>query len=224
MKTRWPLALAGSALLAALLFAQGANLALIINGKAVPGKTVVVKGQTYVPVSALKAAGASVALSSGKLTITFPTSVAGAGGANQVAALEGGLNDWLFNGIWRFRATSVAPLEGERPGWKVGVELRNGTKLDNLALSGSGFESLTLVMADGNALKPYNIVDITDRPMGQGAQAVLEMTFYDDEGNGRKPEKLLLRIAPDTFTRDYLKRLGAAYSVPDPSFRVKLGG
>src|SRR5262245_38911749 len=40
--------------LAAFVFAQSGALNLMINGKAVPGKTLVSKGQTYVPVSALK--------------------------------------------------------------------------------------------------------------------------------------------------------------------------
>lgn len=222
MKLRWTLVLAGLAAGAAFALAQSGGLSILVNGKSVPGKSLVSKGQTYVPISALKAAGATVSTAGGKLSITFATPAAG--GANQVAAVEGGINDWLFNGIWRFRVTSVAPLEGDRPGWKVGVELRNGTKLDNFALSGSGFDSLSLIMADGNAIKPYNGGEIVDPGLGQGAMAVVNLIFYDDEGNGRKPEKLILRIAPDDFTRNYLKGQGAVYSVPDPSFRVKLVG
>jgi hypothetical protein len=209
------------ALIFAILLAQGPNLALVINGKAVAGKTAVLKGQTYVPVTALKAAGAKVSAQGGKLTIAFPAAVA-PGGANQVAAYEGGVNEWLFNGMWRFRVSGIAPLEGERPGWKVAVELRNGTKLDNFALAGSGFDSLTLVMADGIALRPYNITAIADRPIGQGASVAIDLIFYDDEGAGRKPDKLILRIAPDDLTRKFLKDQGAAYAGPDPSFRVRL--
>ena len=51
------------------------------------------------------------------------------GGAKQRQAVEGCLNQWLFDGIWRFRVTKVAPInpDGMRPGYGVAVEVRNGT-------------------------------------------------------------------------------------------------
>ena len=58
--------------------------------------------------------------------------------------------------------------------------------------------------------------------VAQGATIKVSLVYYDDEGNGRKPSKLVLRIAPDAETKSFLKRNGAAYSVPDPSFRVNL--
>lgn len=201
----------------ALAIGQAASFALNINGKAVAGKTMVSKGETYVPLSALKAAGVTATVKAGTLHLGLN----GDGGANQVKALEGGVGDWLFNGIWRFKVVSVSPNDDGRPGWKVEVELRNGTKLDAIQLGGTGFESLMLVMADGNAIKPYNITDI-DRPISQGATAGVALVFYDDEGNGRKPEKLILRIVPDEGTRNFLKNQGVAYTVGDPSFRINL--
>lgn len=204
--------------IAASAFAIQANQKIVINGKAVAGKTVVVSGQTYVPVSALKAGGAVVTSKDNTLTIT----VTALGGANQLGAVEGGLNEWLFNGIWRFRVLAVSPLEGDRPGWKVDVELRNGTTADNMALDGTGFQSVQLVMEDQNILAaPYNITDF-NRPVGQGSTIKESLLYYDDEGNGRKPIKMILRITPDDFTKSFLKRIGATYSVPDPSFRINL--
>lgn len=76
-------------------------------------------------------------------------------------------------------------------------------------------------MADGNAVKVYNVTDI-DRPVGQGGTIAVDLVFYDDEGNGRKPEKLILRLAPDKATTDFLRSMKVGYTVPDPSFRVKL--
>jgi hypothetical protein len=93
--------------------------------------------------------------------------------------------------------------------------------LDNVALGGTGLDSITLVMADGNPIKPYNITDI-DRPLGQGAGADVALVFYDDDGAGRVPDKLIVRIAPDAATKAFLKGQGASYSVADPSFRVSL--
>lgn len=218
MNLRFGLGLVGVAALAALVWAQTSNnLSISVNGKNVAGKTLVSKGQTYIPLSALKAAGATAIVQNGTMAITFAPA---AGGANQIAAVEGGLNEWLFNGIWRLRVNSVSATE-DRPGWKVNVELRNGTKLDNVQLGGTGFDSLSLVMADGNAVKVYNITDI-DRPVGQGGTIAVDLVFFDDEGNGRKPDKLILRIAPDKATTDFLKSMKVGYTVPDPSFRVKL--
>jgi len=219
MRNRWLLLGIGALGLAVLAWAQsGANLAIVINGQAVSGKTAVVKGQTYVPLSALKAAGFKATIASGKLTL----SSAPAGGANQVTALEGGMNDWLFNGIWRLRVTSVKPNDDGRPGWKVGIELRNGTKLDNVAPGGTGLDSVSLIMEDGNAIKPYNITDFADKGLGQGATNAMDLLFYDDDGGGRKPNRLVVRIVPDDFTKNFLKNQGAGYTVADPSFRVRL--
>lgn len=202
---------------AALVWAQTGSLSISVNGKVIPGKTLATKGQTYVPVSTLRAMGAITSIKNGTLIISLPP----AGGANQLGAGEGKMNEWLFNGIWRFRVISLRPLEAERPGWRVAVELRNGSKLDDVALGGTGFEGINLIMADGIALTPYNVTDL-DRPLGQAGSASVDLIFYDDDGNGRKAEKLILKIKPDKATADYLRGQGAAYSTPDPSFRIKL--
>src|SRR5262249_44356633 len=97
------LATLGTAAVVALAQTIGADLSISINGKSVPGKTIVVKGQTYVPLSSLKAAGATTSVSGDTLSIGLGP----AGGANQLGGLEGKLNEWLFNGIWRFRVLSV---------------------------------------------------------------------------------------------------------------------
>lgn len=193
------------------------GMKLNINGKAVAGETLVSKGQVYVPLSALKAAGVTTNAKGGTLFLGLSP----AGGANQVQALEGKVGGWLFNGIWRFRVDEVVPTDDGRPGWKVKVELRNGSKLDNVALDGTGFESLTLVMADSNIIRVGNITDIV-RPIGQGMSINADLIFYDDEGNGRLPDKLIMKINPDAATKDFLKRMGVSYLVADPSFRISL--
>ncbi len=207
------------AVVAAVVVAQSVanGMGLVINGKPVEGKLLVKDGQSYVPVSALKASGAVATVANGKLSLTWPS-----GGSMQAAAVEGGVGDWLINGIWRFKVESVTPLEGDRPGWKLKTELRNATKTNGLALAGTGFESLDLVMADSNKLIPANISDIRDPGINQSASISVDLIFYDDDGNGRKPEKLILRLTPDDFTRNYLKGIGAGYTVPDPTFRINL--
>lgn len=191
---------------------------LVINGKEVKEVPKVIGGVTYIPVSALKAAGATVSTASNTMTINFPQS----GGSNQLAALEGGIGEWLFNGIWRFRVTAVKPMEGDRPGWLISTELRNGTNAQNIALDGTGFQSVELVMEDQNIIKqPYNLTDF-NRPVGQAGTISTDLMYFDDEGGGRKPVKLIVRITPDQFTKDYLKSVKLGYTVPDPSFRINL--
>lgn len=202
---------------ASLAYAALAPMTLVINGKAVPGKTATVDGATYVPLSALKAAGATADVKDNVLSINLV-----AGGANQLKALEGGINDWLFDGVWRFKVLSVSPTDDGRPGWKVKAELRNGTKIDNLSLAGTGFDSLALIMADGNAIQVENVSDIRDPGVGQGASINVDLIFHDEDGNGRKPDRMILRLQPDDTTRNFLKNQGASYATGDPSFRIKL--
>lgn len=214
-----PIAAFGAvAMLAVAAVGFQAATKLVINGKAVAGTPQMMKGQSYVPVGALKAAGATVVVANGTMTINFPKE----GGSNQLVAVEGGINEWLFNGVWRLRVESVKPMAGDRPGWLISTELRNGTSAQNIALDGTGFQSVELVMDDQNILKaPYNITDF-NRPVGQGSSIRTVLEYYDDEGNGRKPVKLLVRITPDQFTKDFLKSVKVGYTVPDPSFRINL--
>jgi hypothetical protein len=76
-----------------------------------------------------------------------------AGEADQRASLEGCLNEWLFNGIWRARATKVEPFdEIGLKGWAVDFEVRNATNR-TLEAWNAGFKdssSLTLAFADGS--------------------------------------------------------------------------
>ncbi len=211
--------LVGSALLVAIAFAQTAYR-LVINGRAATGSAIVVKGETYVPLKALQAAGVKVTTSGGSLSLTFP---AAAGGANQVAAVEGRLNEWLFNGIWRLRVLSVAP-SADSSGWDVKVEVRNGTKEDALSISGTGYDGLKLVFGDGKMLETSGAGDISSHSFPQGGAEIFTLNFPDENLASHKPEKLLLLIKPDADLVKYLRdRMKIGYTVPDPSFRVNIG-
>lgn len=202
-------------LLLALALAQAAQKTyrLLINGKAASTPAIVVGGKTYVPLEALKAAGVGVSLSGSTLSLTLQ----GQGGANQVAALEGCMNEWLFNGIWRFRVLSLEPLPaGGRGGWRAKVELRNGTTANGAALAGTGWQGLMLVLDDGNTLESQ-YVEMRDKPFAQGTGLVQEAVFYSDD-TAKTPTKLLLLLDPKKMNTS----LKIRYSVADPSFRVRL--
>ncbi|MFC6659090.1 hypothetical protein [Deinococcus multiflagellatus] len=96
-----------------------------IGGQPVSLDTVKVGGRTYVALDQLQKA------------------LAAAGGANQLGAAEGCLNEWLFNGTWRLRATAVKYVpdagNGNYYGWVVTTEIRNGGK-QLLSLYNTGIE------------------------------------------------------------------------------------
>ncbi|RIH83574.1 hypothetical protein Mterra_02231 [Calidithermus terrae] len=209
-------------LAAVLVFALGlvwaaTNYRLVINGKPASTPAIVVGGKTYVPLEALKAAGVGVSVSGSTLSLTLPGARQGQGGANQVAALEGCVNEWLFNGIWRFRVLSLEPLPaGGRGGWRAKVELRNGTTANGAALAGTGWQGLMLVLDDGNTLESQ-YVEMRDKPFAQGTGLVQEAVFYSDD-TAKTPTKLLLLLDPKKMNTS----LKIRYSVADPSFRVRL--
>ncbi len=211
--------------LGSVVLAQAAQTGykLVINNKAFSSNAIVVKGETYVPLKALQASGVRSSLKGGTLSLTLPNATS-AGGATEVTALEGCRNTWFFNGIWRFRVISIAPYQdNDRVGWKLKMELRNATKANGIALGGTGYESFKLAFNDGNTLDPYNVNDLTDPPIPPGAGVVSEVTFENIKQIQGEPKKLLLFIRPDAFTAKYLQdNYKIAYSVPDPSIRVKL--
>ncbi|WP_027891569.1 hypothetical protein [Calidithermus chliarophilus] len=207
---------AALAVLALGVVLAATNYRLVINGKAASTPAIVVGGKTYVPLEALKAAGVGVSVSGSTLSLTLP-GAQGQGGANQVAALEGCVNEWLFNGIWRFRVLSLEPLPaGGRGGWKARVELRNGTTANSAALAGTGWQGLMLVLDDGNTLESQ-YVEMRDKPFAQGTGLVQEAVFYSDD-TAKTPTKLLLLLDPKKMNTS----LKIRYSVADPSFRVRL--
>jgi hypothetical protein len=213
-----------AAILGTIALAQAVTgYKLNINNKSFSSPAIVVKGETYVPLKALQAAGVRSSLSGGTLTLSLPNAPVNQGGANQSEALEGCLNEWLFNGVWRFRATSLEPFkDGDRSGWRVAAELRNGTKADNIALSGTGFTALQLALSDGNQISVYNVTDL-NVPVAQGASIRASLVFYSDDPNeARTPTKLLLLLKPSASDVGMLRSVGVSYSTSDPSFRVKL--
>ena len=210
--------LAGGLALSAIVVGAQSAYRIVINGKSVEGSAIVVKGQTYVPLKALQSAGVKASVSGDTLSLTLSPM----GGANQNNGVEGGLNEWLFNGVWRFRVTSAAK-SADGSSFVVGVELRNGTQTDQLALSGTGFDSLKLVLSDGTMLDPYNITDLRDKGLPQGGAVTVALQFPMDSIGDKKPDRLLLILKPDDDLKKYMRdNLKASYSVPDPSFRVKL--
>lgn len=204
--------------LCALVVAQAVQRTyrLIINAKSQNTPAIVVGGKTYVPLDALRASGAGVSLSGSTLTLTLPGRPVAQGEANQNAAVEGCLNEWLFNGLWRFRVTGVQP-SSDPQGWKATVEVRNGSRADGLALAGTGWGGMRIILSDGNPVEVLSdAVDVRDQSFLQGAGKTITLAFPSEE-TSKTPSKLFLLLDPKGLAGTNLR-----YTVPDPSFRVRL--
>lgn len=204
--------------LGTLVLAQAVQKAykLVINGKAASGQAIVVSGKTYVSLDALKAAGVGSSLSGSTLSLSLPGAQVAQGGSNQNAAVEGCMNEWLFNGLWRFRVMSVQP-SSDPSGWKATVEIRNGSKADGIALAGTGWGGMRIILDDGNAVEVLSdAVDVRDQGFLQGAGKTITLAF-PSEDTSKTPKKLFLLLDPKGLAGTSLR-----YSVADPSFRVKL--
>jgi hypothetical protein len=198
------------------------QLSLVINGKTNSAKAIVVNGQNYVPVSALRDLGINASVSGSTLTL----SAQAAGGADQRTSVEACINEFAFNGIWRARVTKVEAIEvfGQK-GWGVTLELRNGTgrTLEPGQTGMLDASGLSLAFADGSisgmgisaATREYEN-NLRNQRIAQGASVTYQLKF--DSPQTSTPTKLLLEIDPSRLQRN----LGVNYTTPSPSFRFKL--
>lgn len=219
----------------ALAFAAQTTYKLVINNQPASSQAIVVNSKTYVPLDALQKAGVKSNLSSGTLSLTLPGSAgakgtkanpSAAGGSNQLAALEGCVGETLFNGVWRFKVTRFEQGEVDgKPGWLISVEMRNGSNAPQ-DVYGTGFsntnDSYSLATADGNTgvwRTSYILNDFAVKTVPQAGMFTYQFKFFADpsatpEQLQQKPVKFIVRIDA--------RRSSARYTVPDPSFRIKL--
>jgi len=235
------LLLLGSSLalgLAGTAFAATPTLRLTLNGAASPETAIVVNGKTYVPVSALNRLGVKTATAGGVLSLSTgtaaPATANGAGGAAQKASVSGCMNEYLFNGIWRFRVLSVSvtsdPGQDAYPYYDVKAELKNGTT-KTIEPLGTGIpqdNAVSLTFGDGNSMA-YSYGGAWQKKVYsdvlQGTGFVFDFAFRPEIGSAtregllaNKPQKLLFEVDPAKLD----KNLKVGFTVPDPSFRVDL--
>ncbi|UBV45263.1 hypothetical protein LAJ19_20935 (plasmid) [Deinococcus taeanensis] len=218
-------ALSGAALAAT-------NYSIIVNGQVTQGQAIVVNGQTYVPLSALKRLGVQTSVNGSTLTLGAPAPATAPGGANQRASLEGCVGETLFNGIWRLTTRKVEPIGpdvGLGSGWGVTVELRNGTAT-RTSLHDTGLTAIELVQPDGNTLvfeertaeEPFLYKELT-----QAGGVTYQLRFHVQDSRATassvpRPAKLVVQLDPKRLTAGYLIAGKVAYTTPTPSFRVRL--
>jgi hypothetical protein len=218
--------------LVGLAVAQNAGYSLVVNGQVSSDKAVLVNGKTYVPLSALKSLGVTSSLKGNTLTLSSTPATTPTGGANQRPSLEGCLGEQLFNGVWRIRTSKLERIskDGGTPGWGLTLELRNGSKATigatDAGIDGTG-QGIQLAFDDATTLKvdPYDVQKLTYASLPQGGAVIHQLKFYYPSGTAedaiKTPVKFLLEVSAKGigFTPS---QQGVAFSVPNPSFRVRL--
>lgn len=213
--------------LLATAIAADTTLKLTINGSPALTPALVVNGKTYLPLEALQAAGVKVVRSSAGLSVTLPNAATAMGGANARPSLEGCLGETLFNGVWRVKTLKLEAIKTDRPGWGLSVEVRNGAKA-TIAPWEAGWvtEGVQLAFADATTLSVdgMDVQKVSFATLPAGGAVTHQLKFFYPFGTPdtevKKPTKFLLELKDNIG--DSTRAKGVAFSVPNPSLRVRL--
>ena len=100
----------------------------------------------------------------------------------------------------------------------IDVELRNGTTANGVALAGTGWNGVTLVLEDGTVLSARSDApELRDTPVNQGANLTATLVF--ETPSTSKPSRIILRLDPKGT-----ENTGLSYKVANPTFRVDVSG
>ena len=190
--TSWATPLLVLALTAAAVSAQQLS-ALYVNGKKSAHAPVARGGEVFVPVAALREAGAEVTVNGGRVSIQFVPLK----GQNQLNLVEGVAGEFVNNGTWRIKAGAVKETRnpfGSGPGYEVEVEFRNASAQPH-SLHGSGLASIQLAdAAEGVMEVGQSSFPARYQRLPPGGSATNRLVFGNARGRGEagNPEKLLL--------------------------------
>jgi hypothetical protein len=160
-----------------------------------------------------------------------------AGGANQKAATQGCLNQWLFNGIWRLKVDSIAALSDPSMvgwyGWGATVEVRNGTTRDDYTLAYTGLTDMDLAFADASTLSitataaghsSWGTISSHQFPQASSYKQLLDFWYpvNTKQSDVQKPTKLLALFDPKPQAYHAGTFHEPNFTTPTPSFRVDL--
>jgi hypothetical protein len=149
-----------------------------------------------------------------------------AGGSHQLGALQGCVDQWVFNGVWRVRVTKVSSIAspfGALPGYSVSLDVRNGSKSDAMLMQ-TGVSAPVLALADGNILElstedgvAWNNKFFENLPPSAGFTISLPYYMSTKPASMPKPQKLIVEIDAKKAWHGQ-----PHYQVGDPSLRIDL--
>lgn len=198
----------------------------LVNGKSSPLAPIEHNGELYIPVSALKAAGAQVSMQGHEVHIQF---LPYQGGANQMEGVEGPANTWLNNGVWRTRVLKVEPtvdpFDANKPGYNVTLEMRNAsTKAVSPFITGVEYPQLfdsgeVALKVDEGAWQTR----LQMKEMLQGGGITATIPFYYPHGTAAEDVKPAAKLVmPINTSSGLLRDTGLKYAVKAPAFRIRL--
>src|SRR5438045_983495 len=95
--------------------------------------------------------------------------------------------------LWRAGLFCLVILVGA--GWTVKVEIRNGSKFNGYAPSGTGWQGITLVTEDGTIVPAASDApELRDTGLAQGAGNTQNLFFPTESAD--KPARIILRFDP----------------------------
>ena len=96
------------------------------------------------------------------------------------------------------------------------MEIRNGTTLNGYSPGGTGWQGITLVLADGTSVAARSDApELRDTGLNQGAGNQQTIVFESDSTS--EPDRIILRFDPKGLEGTPLK-----FNTSEPSFRVHL--
>jgi hypothetical protein len=154
------------------------------------------------------------------VTLSFATAPAApaqnVGGSQQVAAQAGCMNQWMFNGVWRMRVTSVAFHPTTAPpginGWDVTMQWGNGTSQAGLSPVNTMKQPLVLQLANGDTLTTtdsttgtLNEQQLDYHTFPQSGQFTYTQSFFATQtlDPSNKPAKLLVTFDVPKYRQTY---------------------
>lgn len=203
--------------LAAAAWALPGALTVTVNGKPCAVAPIEKDGEVFVPVSALKAAGAEVAVNGEKMTVRFiPVP-----GAVQIDAVEGGLDEWMTDGLYRIKVSNPRTEDNI---FKLDIEIRNATKVPLSPAVHTGARVPELFDAAEGILttlprsdRAWSEIATPNLPPAAAGTRTLEWSVK----KGQQPTKLLIRFEMNPTRETVLKKLGVAFAGP-ANFRIKV--
>ncbi len=149
------------------------------------------------------------------------------GGSHQLNALQGCMNQWLFNGIWRIRVLRVAPItrtSSDLPGYGVTIEVRNGAQKSTVLVATGVRNPINLILDDGSPLDFYTPDNLQwstlyneTLPPSAGFTYTLNFSYDVKPQTVGKPQKLLIEIDPGSVWQGQ-----PHYTTSQPSLRIDL--
>jgi hypothetical protein len=160
------------------------------------------------------------------------------GGAMQVGAQPGCLNQWMFNGTWRVRVTNVAfhPASAGNPdadAWAVAMQWANGTSNAGVSPVDTNAQDIVLGLQNGDT------ITTTDSSTGNLSQQQLFFHTFPAAGQfsytqvflapnldqNNKPVKLLVTFDVPKYNKNHPGSSGKFWRTRSPggyNYRIDL--